>query len=111
VRKYVVPLTLTVLQALAVALSIFFCAVMRPELARIYGAGTPGPVSLPWEVRFAFSAWLVPGGATLGGALTLLAWVLRMRPRRRIVLLGTGLVVSVFPLAFAVGAGYVPLLG
>lgn len=114
-RKYAPYLTLALLQVLAVVLALLFHWVMRRDLLAAYataGSGEAGALSmLPASARWALSGWLVPTGVTAGALLTVLGLVPRLRTRARMALLGTGLVVSVFTLAFAVAAAYAPFFG
>jgi hypothetical protein len=115
VRKYAVQVTLASLHGLAIALAVLFCLVMRPDLLASYGAHGSDPASLasslPATARWALSWWLVPAGSAVGVALSLAGFLPRVRPRSRITLLGAGLVVTVFTLAFAVAAACAPLFG
>jgi hypothetical protein len=110
-QKYVVVLTLTLLELLGLLLLSFFWLVMRPDLAATYGLGEQGgtpSASLPMATRLALTTWLVPAVGVAGAVLLAAAWVVRRGANARTRLLGTALVITVLALGWAVWAAYAP---
>jgi hypothetical protein len=103
-RKHAVLVTLTVLEMVGLALSAFFWFVMRADLAATYRGA-----AMPLATSVALSGWFVPVTATAGALLTLASWVSSSRTRTRTFFAGTGLVCTVFGLAFAIWASYAPV--
>jgi len=102
-RKHAVVFTLTVLEMAGLALSAFFWFVMRRDLTATYRGA---PMSAATGV--ALSTWFVPATGMAGAALALAAWIPAFRTRTRTFLAATGLVVTVFGLAFAIWSSYAP---
>ena len=112
-RKHAVLLTLAALEALAVALLALFWFVMRPELLASYGldprrADGRSKQTLPALTQVAFSGLVHLAGGDRGGAGgdCLLA---ASANATRTFLAGTGLVWTVFGLAFAIWSAYAPV--
>jgi hypothetical protein len=101
------PATLFILAALemaGLALSALYWFVMRRDLLATYrGAG-----GMSFATSVALSAWFVPTAAVAGALLVLLSWAPTFRTRTRTYLAGTGLVLTVFGLVFAIWAAYAP---
>src|SRR3954447_19088299 len=102
-RKHAVLVTLTALEMAALALSAFFWFVMRRDLVVSY-RGSP----MSAATSLALSDWFVPVASAAGALLALGAWIPSLRTMTRTYLSGTGLVCTVFGLAFAVWASYAP---
>jgi hypothetical protein len=102
-RKHATLFVLTVLEMAGLALSAFFWFVMRRDLAATYRGATA-----PLATRVALSAWFVPATGAAGALLVLASWAPTLRTRTRTYLAATGLVCTVFGLAFAIWASYAP---
>jgi hypothetical protein len=102
-RKHATLFTLTALEMAGLALSAFFWFVMRRDLVATYGAS-----AMPAATGVALSLWFVPVVAAAGTLLVLASWAPTLRTRTRTYLAATGLVCTVFGLAFAIWASYAP---
>src|SRR5207248_3121860 len=109
-RKHVVSTSLLLLEGLAIVLTLLFFFKMRPALVGDL-AGPMGAEGIPPLARVALSRWLIPGAVGVGSALLLAGFVLPVRAKTRLGLFASALVVTVFALAFAVGAAYQAAFG
>jgi hypothetical protein len=103
-RKRAILVTLAAFELVGLALSCFFVLLMRPDLLATY-AGRPAPLA----TAIALSPWFVPASAAIGVLLSVGAWLPRWGARTRTYLSASGIVCTVFGLAFAVAASYAPL--
>jgi hypothetical protein len=102
-RKPPVLFTLAVLEMAGLALSALFWFVMRRDLLAAFSGR-----EMPLATRLVLSPWFVPATGGLGALLVLLALRPSLRAKTRMYLASAGLVCTVFGLAFAIAASYVP---
>jgi hypothetical protein len=104
VRKHGIYLTLLATQALSAAAGVVFYVVGRPKLLEAFRG-----VDLSVAAEAALSRWYLPAIVLAAAALDLVSLAPGLRPKQRLRLVATGVVLVAFGVAAAVLAAYGPV--